>query len=74
MTLKKMSCLRCQGFMAAGFVPDFASAGTLPMVWHPGKPEKSFWTGIAVNKKQTMPVRSYRCNRCGYLEFFAVPD
>ena len=73
MTLKKNACVRCHGVMEAGFIPDFSSAGTVPMVWHPGEPEKSFWNGIVVKKKEVLPIRSHRCSRCGYLEFFARP-
>ena len=39
--------------------------------WVSGPPEPSFWTGVRVRDRPNMPVRTYRCEQCGYLESYA---
>ena len=39
--------------------------------WVRGEPERSFWFGIKTKGKDKYPVRTFRCERCGYLEAYA---
>jgi len=57
--------------MAQGFVPDFSQAAVLVGVWHPGQPQKSFWTKTKVPRSEGLPIGAFRCQRCGFLEFYA---
>ena len=42
-----------------------------PTQWVEGVPQKSIWTGVAVTKKVMIPVVTYRCGSCGFLESYA---
>jgi hypothetical protein len=41
--------------------------------WVEGAPEKSFWQGLATSKRRVLPIATWRCERCGYLESYAQP-
>ena len=41
--------------------------------WVSGTPEKSFWRGITTKDRMVLPVTMYRCERCGFLEAYALP-
>ena len=72
MTLKDLKCPRCGGAMDAGLVVDRGHY-SLPEVakWVEGSPERSLWTGLKIKGRETYPVLSYRCEGCGFLEFYA---
>lgn len=38
-----------------------------------GAPAKSFWRGITTKDRMVVPVTMYRCERCGFLEGYALP-
>lgn len=40
--------------------------------WVEGAPEKSFWTGLRIGQRRVLPVTTYRCDRCGLLESYAL--
>jgi hypothetical protein len=70
---KPVECIRCHVQMAIGFVPDGTHAGFAQQNWLPGEPEPGFWTGIKMKKNQAVPVLTFRCPNCGYLESYAFP-
>ena len=40
--------------------------------WVAGEPESGFWSsGLKLRGKEQLPVTTYRCRRCGYLESYA---
>jgi hypothetical protein len=39
--------------------------------WVEGTPERSFWTGLKTKGREQHTVRTFRCERCGYLESYA---
>jgi len=39
----------------------------------PGAPKVSRWFGLKVDKKNLVPISTWRCGRCGYLESYALP-
>jgi DNA gyrase inhibitor GyrI len=58
--------------MEAGFIPEVVGNGASNIsTWVEGEPETSFWTGIATNNRRKLPVSTYRCARCVYLESYA---
>ena len=57
--------------MEAGYVLDLMHGGYAQGAWVDGPPEKSFWTGLKVHGHQRVPVTTYRCPHCGYLESYA---
>lgn len=42
-----------------------------PVVWVEGEQEKSFWAGIKTSGRAQFNVRAMRCEKCGFLEFYA---
>ena len=39
--------------------------------WVGGEPERSIWTGLKLRGKDKLPIVTYRCRRCGYLESYS---
>ena len=67
-------CPKCHGAMTAGFVLDRSHANALAQAtWQDGEPEKSWWYGLKTKGHQQLPITTYRCERCGYLEAYAPP-
>ena len=68
-------CLRCHGPMEPGFVLDRGHHSTIrTQDWIEGEPEPSFWHGLKTKGKEKHTVRTFRCERCGYLESYARED
>jgi len=66
----QLKCSRCQGKMDIGFLMD-KSHTFAQLAWVEGIPEKSFWTGLKISDRTNIPVLTFRCEKCGYLESFA---
>ena len=68
-----VECTRCHAHMESGWVPDHTQNGLLRESWCPGKPQPSFWTGLKTeDKNKVIPVTTFRCPNCGYLESYAI--
>jgi hypothetical protein len=67
------TCLKCQGAMEGGFIPD--GIGPLraakPSEWYKDAMERSIWLGVKTTGKVHHEVRTYGCTACGYLESYA---
>ena len=57
--------------MEEGFLLDNTHGGNLQSQWVEGPPERSRWTGLKVKGKERVPVTTFRCLQCGYLESYA---
>jgi hypothetical protein len=71
-------CPKCGAPMEQGFVVDMGygetrMANKYVSRWAPGPPEKSFFFGTRL-PKGVLPVGTYRCSTCGYLESYAGPE
>jgi hypothetical protein len=64
-------CPKCNGSMKQGFIVDYAN-GHWVNKWAPGTPKKSFVRFLW--PRQWMPVGTFRCDNCGYLESYADPE
>ena len=64
-------CPKCNGEMAQGFIAEYTQASILVNTWVEGPPEKSFWTTVWVPKEKCIPIGTFRCAQCGYLESYA---
>jgi hypothetical protein len=60
--------------MVQGFIVDWTHGGTLVSNWFEGAPEKSFWRGTTATKDKCVPVGTFRCSGCGFLESYARPE
>ena len=69
MSAEPTRCPKCNGEMVQGFL--FESEGHRLDTWVEGTPEKSWWGGANVPKEKRVPVGTYRCSVCGFLEFYA---
>lgn len=65
-------CPKCDGVMEQGFILDLMQGGQVASRWAAGVPQKSFWTGLkGVIEDTVIPVGTFRCASCGFLESFA---
>lgn len=71
MTVANPSCPKCSIGLHEGFLLEQSRNFRGVTEWVEGKPEKSFWTGIALQGKTRLKVETYRCPRCGFLELYA---
>ena len=71
-----MTCPKCSSHMESGFIRDRAAgAANLQAKWVEGPPTPSFWTPrgrLKVKGRELVPVTTFRCEGCGYLESFAI--
>jgi hypothetical protein len=60
------TCPKCKGKMEQGFIP----VESMQAVWKKGaEPRKGLFPLIRTS--QEFPVEAYRCEECGFLEFYA---
>ena len=75
MGTKAIQCPKCNGEMEQGFIFDREHAGTRRVInWVEGAPEKYFWTVTRVPEEKCVPVGTFRCSTCGFLESYAHPE
>jgi ribosomal protein S27AE len=64
-------CPKCGDGMEQGFVLDNTYAARVVSQWVAGAPLKSFWLGTKLPDEKLVPIGTYRCSSCGYLESYA---
>jgi hypothetical protein len=64
-------CAKCGTLMEEGFILDSTYGGRDQSTWIQGPPEFGRWTGVKVRGRVMLPVTTYRCPKCGYLESYA---
>jgi len=69
-----VECMKCHAQMEPGWVVDKTHAGYEQESWSPGEPQRSFWTGLKLEKDKIVPVTTFHCPNCGYLESYALPQ
>lgn len=67
---RKLSCPKCAKPMEEGFALDRDRAAAVS-TWVAGQPERNFWFGLDIRDRKRIPIRTYRCPGCGYLESYA---
>lgn len=68
------ACPKCKASMEDGFLLDRGHYNSEQLVrWIKGKAETGFW-GLKTWGKESLPVSTYRCPSCGYLESYAVSE
>ena len=71
MSLKSPACPKCSHSMEQGFVMDYMEGARKVDQWARGAPKKSFWTGTKMPEDDLIPIGTFRCPVCGYLESYA---
>ena len=64
-------CPKCAGSMVEGFVLDKAHGSVGVSSWVEGMAERSVWTGLKLSGRPQVPIATWRCGRCGFLESYA---
>ena len=73
MAEKRVECPKCRKAMEAGFLLGYRPSDYhQPTHWVDGVPVKSIWSGISVKKRRILPLTTYRCVSCGFLESYAT--
>jgi hypothetical protein len=74
MSAKPSRCPKCNGEMVQGFT--FESEGPKRMVstWVEGAPKKAWFGSADVPAEKRVPVGTFRCSVCGFLESYARPE
>jgi len=67
-----MTCPKCAVQLSEGFLLERARHGRGVTEWIEGKPVVSFWTGLDLRGRTRLPVATWRCPRCGFLELYAA--
>ncbi len=68
-------CAKCGGAISEGLILDRGHYNAKQQqVWVEGAPEESFWKGLQTSGKQAFHVRAYRCDECGFLEFYTAEE
>ena len=57
--------------MQEGFVPDEDYTKRHVAQWVAGKPEKGLFGSPKTRSKEQYAIQSFRCSKCGSLEFYA---
>jgi predicted nucleic-acid-binding Zn-ribbon protein len=61
--------------MEAGFIADYKGTFSARVeTWVEGEPTTSFWKNLKIKDRKQLAVTSYRCERCGYLESYALDE
>ena len=71
MTTSPQLCPKCGSGMEQGFVLDNTHGARIVSQWAAGPPRKSFWVGTKLPEDEFVPIGTYRCSSCGYLESYA---
>jgi hypothetical protein len=67
-----VECIRCHAQMEAGFVAYVSEYGWKQAIWSPGEPKERHLIGLKLEKEQVVPITTFRCPKCEYLESYAL--
>ena len=73
MSETRIVCPKCNGEMTQGFTADFAFTQGVVVVstWVEGPPKKQLWSGTKTEMLRKLPIATFRCESCGFLETYA---
>ena len=80
MSKEAIQCPKCRGVMLQGFIVDFhVSKFCRVSEWVEGAPSKPSWfgwfgMGVPAPREKCIPVGTFRCSVCGFLESYAQPE
>jgi hypothetical protein len=70
--MRSNQCPKCQGSMVEGFTIDHGHSNARQVSsWIEGPPQKSFWLGLKISGRRKLAIKTFRCERCGFLENYA---
>ena len=73
----QFTCIKCGGNMVKGFAADRSEHYYMRLAWVDGEPIQASLLGIQgdnvnINLEERRTVRGLRCEKCGYLDLYAV--
>jgi hypothetical protein len=71
MSLQSTACPKCNGEMVQGFTFEIDGPKRVVSTWVEGAPESTFWHSAKVPAEKCIPVGTFRCSVCGFLEAYA---
>lgn len=72
---RSLECPKCKSGMEQGFVLDQRHALVrLVSHWAAGAPVKAFFGHTKLPEQKPVPIGTWRCTSCGYLESYARPE
>jgi hypothetical protein len=77
MSKEAMRCPKCNGVMVQGFIKDLKGEGSCRVsTWVEGAPGKPslFGSSVPAPAEKCIPVGTFRCSVCGFLESYAHPE
>ena len=77
MSTEAIRCSKCNGVMVQGFIIDFKGTKfSVVSNWVEGASGKATWFGTCVPApaEKCIPVGTFRCSVCGFLESYAQPE
>ena len=77
MSTEAIRCPKCNGVMVQGFIIDFKGTKFSAVSnWVEGAPGEATWFGTSVPApaEKCIPVGTFRCSVCGFLESYAQPE
>jgi hypothetical protein len=60
--------------MTRGFTVDKTYRASTVSAWVEGEPKWNIWAGLKLRGTTPIEIRTWRCNRCGFLESYASQD
>ena len=67
-----LRCPKCQRPMEKGYVAELTYGAVLQSAWTLGEPvPRRFVGGIKWERNGNVPIVTFRCTSCGYLESYA---
>lgn len=64
-------CPKCNGEMVQGFTFESEGPWRMVIAWVEGAPKRSFLQSAKVPADKCIPVGTFRCSECGFLESYA---
>ena len=76
LSMEPVRCPKCNGEMLQGSIAKEWGQGGSQCVsyWVEGVPDKSFWHHTSVSAEKCVPIGTFRCSMCGFLESYARPE
>ena len=81
MSAEAIRCPKCNGLMVQGWISDLIGDDRRRVSnWVEGAPSKPSWfsrffgTGVPAPAEKRIPVGTFRCSVCGFLESYAHPE
>jgi hypothetical protein len=68
-------CPKCGAELVRGFVVDHNMGAATVGMWVEGEPIHAHWGGgVKVPREHSIPVATFRCVGCGFLQSYARPE